>query len=1001
MLEIRTLGGLTIRGADRGVINLGSHKAEALLVYLFVEGGVQNRSVLAALLWPESSQERASTSLRVALATIQKYLGGYLIIHREKVAINPDAETYFDLSDFEGKVADNQIDAALKIYQGDFLEGFYIRDSAEFEDWLRLEQDRIRDRFVSCLQISIINAIKSGNYSGGQAFARQLLKIEPLEESALRNYMLLLALDGQRNAALVEYENFTATLQSELGIEPSHETQALYDQLLKGEELIHLRPLAPAHNLPFSQTSFVNRKREIAQIRAIMQKPDCRLITLLGPGGWGKTRLAIQVAGGILEFFPDGIFFIPFEAGYSSNYMIPDIARKIGFNIDSFIDGQDPKIQIFDYLKNRSLLLIMDGFENVISAAGLVSELLAAAPLIKILTTSRQKLDIQGEWTFFLHGLPVQIQAGEDDRVENSGALELFIERAQQANTETRFSPDDLMHITHICQLVEGMPLAVELAAAWTSVLSLGEIVDELGDNPDFLSSSACDVPATHRSMRAIFNGSWRMLTEKHQETVSRLSVFRGGFDRAAAKYITGASISELSDLVNRSMLIRDNNGYFFMHELFKQFANEKLTQSPEIHQETLILFSQYYTDFLYKQKADLLGTKMLQARDEILRNIENVRAAVDWVCQNQEPQVVRRVLLALLAFYIIQGWHEGVDAFSVIARRRSENLVEKQNIEPARDPVFLCASIHQAFILSNLGQIEESETISRTCMDGLQELGLHGERSSCLHNLGVNASFRGDYKTAKVCLEEAILLGREHDFDFWPTYLLWLGHVNFLIGEYEQGLLSLKKCKDIFDQRGTIWGSAFALSKMGLAADGLGEHNQAMEYHREASLTFERIGSPAGEGYSLSRMSVSAYFLKDFAQALELGQSGSQILKEINHRWGICSSACWVGFAYIGLGSTIQAYSCLKNALLLAKQYQMVPLCLYALAGLSCVLVLQGQDRQAYKIYRFIKQHPQTPALCLKQADDWIEFVDCGEILDIDEPVLATIDDVIEILAG
>jgi tetratricopeptide (TPR) repeat protein len=282
-------------------------------------------------------------------------------------------------------------------------------------------------------------------------------------------------------------------------------------------------------------------------------------------------------------------------------------------------------------------------------------------------------------------------------------------------------------------------------------------------------------------------------------------------------------------------------------------------------------------------------------------------------------------------------------------------------------------ANIHRAFLLTNLGQIDESDVLSNACLHPLAEAGMSAELSECLHNLGVNASFRGQYERAMELLEEAIRLGRDSNHIIWPTYLLWLGHVYFLLGEYEQGLMSLNKCYELFEKQGNSWGSAFALSKMGLAADGLGEHQQAMHYNRQALAIFERTGNQAGKGYSLSRMSMSACLLEEYAQAMQLGQEGYQIFAELGHRWGMCASLCRLGFASLGLGEITRAREFFLDALQQSRHDHMLPLSLYALIGLACVQSCEGDGKRALELYRYVQRHSQTPTPYLQMAARWM----------------------------
>lgn len=976
MLEIRTLGGISLGVNGKTITDMGSRKAEAMLVYLAVEGRPLNRDVLSTLFWPESTQDHASTSMRVALSILRKNLGNYLNISRDTVEIQPDANVYLDLNHLQEKLACGKLDQALEIYRGDFLQGFHVRGSAEFEDWLRWEQARLRRSLISALHASTSDAILAANFDEGHTFVMRLLELDPLDELAHQQCILILARDGQRAAAIDQYKQCRAILQEELGISPSAETQELYQQILCGEKPANLGPAIPDHNLPIQQTNFIGRDKELAQIGGLIRDPACRLLSLVGPGGSGKTRLALRAVTNTLRLFPDGTYFIPLDAIYSADYLIPSIAKVLQFNIDNFASPLDPKIQLIDYLRNRSILLVLDGFEQLIDGAGLISEMLDQVPNLFVLVTSRQKLGLKGEWTYLVEGLPVP-QNLELGPLGDSDAVRLFTERAKQAKTDLQFTAADREYAARICQLVEGMPLGIELAAAWVSILSPQEIAQEMEKGFDFLATSMQDIPEKHSSLQAVFDSSWLLLTNEQRELFSQLSVFQGGFDLQAAAQVIGANLQQLSALMDKSMLRRDEVGNFTTHNLLHQFASHKLDQQADIHGHVHNQHCRYYINFLNQREADIMGPRMLQAREEIRREMENIRAALNWASLHWESHLVSRALIAWLCSYVVRDWHEGSIAFRDITRRRREILLKGDLPNESQDQVILSARIHQAFLQTNLGQIDDSELISRECLQELGELGLRRELSECLHNLGVNASFRGEYESAMEYLEEAILLGRECDHILWPTYLLWLGHVYFLLGEYEQGLLSLQKSYDIFDRKGTLWGAAFALSKMGLAADGLGEHSQAMHYHRQALSISERLSNLAIKGYALSRMSMSAYFLEDYPQALQFGQRGYRVFNKIDHRWGICTSLCRLGFAHIGIRRIKQAKEYFKDALHQSRQTQMLPLSLYALAGLASTMAQEGEKGTAIELFAFVKRHPQTPTVFLEQAVRWIDDFD------------------------
>jgi predicted ATPase/DNA-binding SARP family transcriptional activator len=976
MLEVRTFGGLSVRLNGRAIMGMGSNKAEALLVYLIVERSQHTRSELAALFWPESTEQHASTSLRVVLSVLRKNLGDYLDIFRDTTGIKPNADIYLDLADLEGKLAGGEIEQALQLYRGDFLQGFHVRESSEFEDWLRLEQEHLRELVTGALHRAISRAIEAENYSRGRTLVNRLLELEPFDERAYYQSILLHGLVGERTAALAQYEKCRETLQKELEAEPSEELQDLHERLQRGDKPSKLMLALPKNNLPAPQTSFVGREKELAQINAWVQDPTCRLLTLVGPGGSGKTRLAIQAAGEALRRFPDGTYFVPLEAADSAAYLIPAIARALQFTLDSFINGADLSTQILDYLRKQSILLVLDGCENVAGTTGDLPAILEYAPNVRVLATSRQRLGLSSERAFPVEGLSVPRNA-EEMRSDGMEATRLFRERARQAGADFQPSAADNEPIVRICRIVEGMPLGIELAAAWTSILSPQEIADAAGKSLDFLATAMGDIPERHRSLRAVFESSWSLLADELRETFSKLAIFRSGFDLQAAQQVAEVSLEQLSALLNRSLLYRTEAGRFTIHSLLRQYAAEKLREQGTLEKNIQIRFCRYYVNMVTQREKDLMGPRMLQARDDIRAEMDNVLAAVYWASVHWPEQSAREMLISLVAFFAIHGWQEGALVFGDIARIRKDALLALGTPDPSKDQVFLSARVHQAFYQCNLGLIAESEAISQESLEGLRRPGLESELSVCLQNLGVNASYRGEYERSQRLLEEAILLGKECDHVAWPTYLLWLGNLYFQLGEYEQGLMSLQKSYDLFDRKGTLWGTAFALSKIAMAEDGLGEHARAKKHHQEALSVFERLESKAGKAYALSRMSMSAYFLEQYREAEQLAQQGYEAFGEIGHRWGICTSLCGLGFANIGLGNRTRAKAYFRDALEESRPDQIVPQSLYALIGFACCMAQEGEEERALWLIQFVRKHPETPSIYLEQAVRWISSLE------------------------
>ena len=364
--------------------------------------------------------------------------------------------------------------------------------------------------------------------------------------------------------------------------------------------------LSKKHTLPEQLTSFVGREQEIAEISDLLAKDSCRLLTVVGPGGIGKTRLAIEAARQNANNYKYGVFFISLASITVPDFILPAVAESMGITLQTHATV-DPESQLFDFLADRNSLLVLDNFEHLIDSAGLLVDLLKRAPEVKLMVTSRQRLNIQGEWTFNLGGLAVPGNGYQDVKVGGS-AVDLFLQRARLADTRFSIRKGNQQHVIRVCQLVAGIPLGIELAAAWVTVLSPQEIAVEIEKNLDFLASSRQDMPEKHRSMRAAFDYSWVLLSKEQCHVFQKLSIFRKGFNRQAAEEVAGAGLVELSVLVDKSFIRRSQGDRYEIHELLRQYGQEKLHENPVEFHAIGNRHSHYYLEFLNQRTSKISG---------------------------------------------------------------------------------------------------------------------------------------------------------------------------------------------------------------------------------------------------------------------------------------------------------------------------------------------------------------------------------------------------------
>jgi predicted ATPase/class 3 adenylate cyclase len=717
-------------------------------------------------------------------------------------------------------------------------------------------------------------------------------------------------------------------------------------------------------NLPSQPTTFIGRNTELEQIIDLIDQPDCRLLTLVGPGGIGKTRLALHVADQRLDYYPHGIYFVPLAPLALSECIIPTIADALNFSFDIHSSDLDPVEQLLDYLRERKALLVMDNFEHLLDSAGLIGDILNQTSEIKLLVTSREKLNLQAEWLFDVKSMRYP-RNGAGHNIEEYSAVQLFIERARKADNSFTISEKEKPYLKKICQLVDGTPLGLELAAAWAPMLSCQEIADEIDRNIDFLSTSLQDVPERQRSVRAAFEHSWKLLTEEQRASYRRLMVFKGGFDRQAARALSGVDLLQLVQMVNKSLLWRKEDGRYERHELLAQFASEKLHSNPEEEKSIFDNHSRYFLKYLSDRTPYLGGSAMPEYRQEIRDEMQNINLAVDWAIRQWPDDLGRGSLENLASFYMVQGWHEGMDAFKTATQDLGR--IYGTDIESGKEGylISLTAQVWLANFYSALGRHEESEQISQDILLHLRLLGDSVELAVCLLSLGINANYRGDYELGKKYLEESIAVSSEAGKqDELGTALLWLGWAEYSLGDYKDAQAHFYEANQYYEKAENYWGMAFALSKLGLIADALEDYDSATRYHEEGLNIFIRLGDIAGEGYTLSRLSLTAYGQGNYEDAKRLGLESYEKFAEVGHRWGMMAAKCRTGFGVLGLGDLDEARDYFLDAFDRALVHKMVTSALYALAGMACVLAQKGQEEQAADVFFFVLKNPGTPAV-------------------------------------
>lgn len=639
-----------------------------------------------------------------------------------------------------------------------------------------------------------------------------------------------------------------------LEIPPDQHT-AFLDIARQKKNITHLEDLAsaplpglpskqkPAYRaLPSSPTPFIGRDFEISMISKQLLEPNCRMLTLTGPGGIGKTRLAIEVGRQLEPHFSDGVVFVSLAGVERIESIVPAIADSAGV---SFSGNAPPIVQINNYLHREKILLVIDNMEHLIEGGPVLGEILQNTQDLKMILTSREHLNVQWEWLFEIKGLPIPEEFSSS--VENNSAVKLFVQRASQNSHDFSPNEDTLEAIVRICQLVGGSPLAIELAASWVRMISCMEIAHQLEENLDLLETNKPDVPLRHRSIKSVFNHSWKLLTEEDRALLKRLSIFQGGFKREAAVAVANASITGLSSLVNKSLLRYNQElDRYDLHELIRQYSYAKLQASPEEEARTAEQHAEYYADWLARLESPLKSENQSQITKQISSESANWLAAYHWMIPNQRLDILHKLFACLSWYFEVKGYFEDALVISKIALDHFRSMGAPDTLKTA----------------------EEKNTFA-----------------SLLNQVGWFEFRKGNAKEGTALFQESMEIARQYG----DAELLFYLHVNWgyisnFTGDFlEAERLSTESSK--YSQELSPWHTAVSSSVLGISIYNLGKMTEAYQTLTGSLETWRTVGDPRGLCYCLLHLSLVTMMLNEISKTETILQESNQIA-EANHDW-------------------------------------------------------------------------------------------------------------------
>jgi predicted ATPase/transcriptional regulator with XRE-family HTH domain len=722
----------------------------------------------------------------------------------------------------------------------------------------------------------------------------------------------------------------------------------------------NISPASTSHiNLPVLPTPLIGRQREVDELSQLLRDPQCRLLTLVGPGGIGKTRLAIETASHTQNVFTNGIYFIPLASVNSIRFIVPMIADAVGFAFQG-AGSTDPKIQLFGYLKEKQALLLMDNLEHLLAESGieLLAELLAYAPQVKLLATSRESLRLQGEWVFEVQGLPIP-QSGTTQNT----SVELFLQRARRAHVGFNATLEDHPAILRVCQLVEGMPLGIELAAAWVRTLTCAEIAGEIERGLDFLSVSARDLPPRHRSMRAIFDHSWKLLTEKEQGILLRLSVFKSGFRHEAAESVAGATLSALSALVTKSLVRRSGVGRYDLHELIRQFAAEHFNDRPKERVAMQSHHSNYYLTFFGQADKRLRSSAQRETLAELTAEMDNFRAAWDWALAHGEFALLEQALRTFAMLYDVRGWYqEGIDTLD-----HAVTILETTHRQSPPDRITQVLLGHilasRSLLASRQGQYQQAQVMLERSMEILRPLNELCTLVESLYSLGTVMELTGNYARALELysegLEIATAIGDRWFAALCLTCRIGLVGITQMIVKpevtYERLQSVVSEWRAIGDPRFT----AIGLNSLYWSALRLGQYDEARAALEESIELSILVGDRWVLGFSYRGLGIIAQAQGEHTKAVDMFRKGLDIFTELGARQDVARAFVDMGRSIFALRNEAEAERIWRESLRIAIETRGIFIALEALVGFASLQTKRGDMEQALELLLIVLNHP------------------------------------------
>ncbi len=891
---------------DEAAISIPRRKVAALLIYLAVTAKAHNREVLIDLLFPKQSRSRARADFRNTLSILKKSIGNNrLETDGSIIYLNVDDDLWVDVHEFRNLIASERgcpgttplqeridmLNAAARLYGGDFLSGFYLSDSARFDEWQFLEQEGLRRDYASVLQQLVMLLEKQGDFETAINYGRNRLTLDPLEEAVHRELIRMYAAAGHRTLALRQYEQCRSILEKELGEDPEEETKELAEAIRSNRYARSRRSPLEDHrnNLPVEPLSFVGRETELSRLIDILNKEEVRILTLTGAGGTGKTRLAVEAATRLVDRFEHGVFFVDILRARTPAELIPVVARVLEVR-EPIGHGSNLLDVVRGYLRNRRVLLLLDNFEHLCRAASQVADLVSTNPGLKVLVTSRERLHIKGELELQIP--PLKIPKVGDDRDVQSltkvEAVRLFAQRAVAVNPNFSLTDRNATTVVEICRQLDGLPLAIELAASRLNILSSHDLVQKLTDRFGILRECSNTRPVRHQTLGAAIAWSYDLLEEHEKRLFTCLSVFSAGCSFQAVEQVCGTMdpgsepnlLDTLASLVDKSLVrqeIVDGESRFSMLETIREYARARLRESVEAA-EVQKCHANYFLSLALEAEPELHGSDQLSWLDNLERENSNLHTALSWFLNRRQLRRALQLAISLKWFWYRYGHFSD-------GQRWLEQVLNTS--ASTKYPVLRAKALNAlGWMLFIQGEWSKARELYHQSLQLFRDHGDRAGEGAMLSDLGVVERWLGDRSVGDRYCAQAVEIAREVGDPLQISLaLIWAFATTGGIFEGYSPKAELEEAVEISRRLGNLWGVSHGLNGLGDLFRATKKYIEARPRYEEALRGFQKLKDKWMTAWTLEGLGTTMSHLGDFSSASRYLKQGLSLFQGLGDR--------------------------------------------------------------------------------------------------------------------